>query len=135
MDLFEHLRNLTATKTPLDTSDRKAMSSYVPFMISRYVSMNELYLPFVNELNKVGNMLPKEMHYAFMLATLPQRQQYFQYLTRKVSNQNADVEAVVMWFFQVGKREARERLRLLKAEQVEAMSELYEEANRTGATT
>ena len=52
LSLFDHLNNLTENKTEYDPMNDVQTKSYEPYMINRYISMCDFYLPLVNEINK-----------------------------------------------------------------------------------
>ena len=66
MTLFEHLNALCLNKEDIPEHELK---SYDPYMISRCVSMTEIYLPFVAEMNK--HNLPKQQHARILKSFLP----------------------------------------------------------------
>jgi hypothetical protein len=137
VNLFDHLTNLTATKVPFDSGNQDCEKSYVPFIINRFVSMCDIYLPLANEMNRAGvSPIPKETHYQYYWAALPHRRQYFEYLKKAAGDKdNRNVEEAVMWFFKIGRREARERLHLLKTSQTNQIVTMYDDYTRTGSVS
>jgi len=71
LDLFEHLGNLTHKKIFPDFSLDEVNKTYDIYMINKWLSMNEAFIPIVQLVNKKGE-LSKESHYRFLFNLLPQ---------------------------------------------------------------
>lgn len=121
-DLFFFLKEITVKKEGLDFTDDEVRKGYSPYIINRFVSMAEMFLPMVNDLNKYN--LPKEIHYAFMVNTLPKRTQYFKYLKKKKEPKD-EYKKYIMKYFEVGKREADMYMELLTEKQIKDIIEIY----------
>ncbi|MFW6247424.1 MAG: hypothetical protein ACOC22_04625, partial [bacterium] len=77
MKIWDYLKSLTS-KEELDFNDDEVRKDYNPYIINRFVSMCDVYLPLANEINKYD--IPKEVHYRFYYSTLPKRNQFFKYI-------------------------------------------------------
>lgn len=120
MKLFDHLNNITEQKKPVSEDDLKTYDNY---MINRFVSMTEHYLPFVAEVNQYE--LPKDLHQTFMMAILPKRKQYFKYIKRSKKDDNKFELECLMRYYQVGPREARQYYNDLTDEQLKSIVERF----------
>ena len=76
VDLFEILDDLTVKKKPFDRDNEEYVKGYPVFMVNRFVSMVDLYLPIINELNKYPD-IPKSAHYRYLNQTLPKRKHWW----------------------------------------------------------
>jgi len=121
--LFTHLQNLTENKAPLDPTDDGQMRTYEPFMINRFVSMCEMYLPLVNAINKFS--VPKDIHYRYFLTTLPKRKQFFKYIGKKKDIDKESKERIAE-YFECSMREAEIYAGILEVEQIEEIKRKFE---------
>jgi len=122
MKLFEFLNSMTFRKDDLDFTNDEIKKSYIPFMINRWISMCEAYLPVVNEINKYD--LPKEIHYEFFKSLLPKRKQYFNYI-KKQKDLDITEKRIIAKYFQVGLKEAEEYIKILDNSQIKEILEIY----------
>lgn len=123
MDLFEYLAGITEKKIPFNPKDDAMVKGYNPYIINRFVSMCESFLPLVNEINKYPE-LNKETHYNFFLSALPKRKQYFNYIKKAKDLTEEEVDYVAQ-YFNITAREARGHIRLLDRESVEEIIKKY----------
>lgn len=119
MKLFDHLDNICLQKRDLTEDELK---SYSPYMINRFVSMSEMWLPIVAELNKYD--LPKDVHERFMKAYLPKRKQYFKYIKSAKDNQEYAIDCLQK-YFEVGKKEAEHYIDIMTKEQVKEITDKF----------
>ena len=122
MELFDYLKSLTDKKEDLDFNNEEIHKGYQPYMINRFVSMAEVFIPLVNEINSF--QVPKDVHFKYMFSILPKRKQYFKYI--KGSKDLSEKEKkTISHYFQVGKREAEEYIRVLDKKQIDEILEIY----------
>lgn len=119
MELFDYLNNITTTKEPLSDEDLKG---YSPYMINRFVSMCDIYLPFVAEVNKYD--LPADVHHRLMQCQLPKRKQFFKYIKNKKDTKAHEIDCLCK-YFEIGKREALEYLHILKDNEVQIIVDKF----------
>lgn len=112
MKLFDHIDNVSLHKRELTEDELK---SYSPYMINRFVSMSEMFLPMVNILNQFD--IPKDVHNRFMQGFIPKRKQYFKYISSKKDNKSYEIECLQK-YFEVGLNEAEGYLDILTAVQL-----------------
>jgi hypothetical protein len=128
MTLFEHLDNITIHKKSLDVTNNEDMKSYSSFLINRFVSMTDIFLPIVNEINKFGDV-PKEIHQQFFLAVLPKRKQFFQYI-KKSKDVNSEDKEILSNHFEIGTRDTEEMINTLEAKQIQDIVDKYKQTGR-----
>lgn len=124
MNLFEHLDNLTVKKTDFDPNNDEQVKSYAPYMINRFVSMTDIYLPLVVEINQYKD-IPKETHYRYYSSILPKRKQYFKYIKKKKDVDIQDKEKICE-YFECSMREAERHIRILSKEQIKKIVKVFE---------
>lgn len=123
MNLFEHLDGLTIHKKEFDPNNDEQKKSYEPFMINRFVSMIDVYIPIINEINKYPNV-PKETHYRFLQKTLPKRKQFFKYIKKK-KDVTIEEKKKVMEYYECSMREAEMYVNQLSDEQIKNILDVY----------
>ena len=127
LDLFEHLNNLTNNKVEYDTNNELQTKNYKQFTINRFVSMCDLYLPWVNEIN--CHKYPDKIHYQYYLSTLPKRKQFFKYISKEKDDTKESKETVAR-YFEVGFREAEQYLTILTKDQINEINKKFKGGNQ-----
>ena len=122
LKLFDHLNNLTTEKKEFDPNNDEQASSYSPYMINRFVSMDKSYLNLVNEVNQYD--LPKEVHYNFFLKVLPKRKHYFKYM-KSAKYWPEDVKDKISRYYECGMNDVETHLTVLTEEQVNDIISIY----------
>jgi len=122
MELFDYLKKLTNEKEDLDFNNDEVRKGYVPYMINRFVSMSEVYVPVVNEANRYD--LPKSVHYRYYFSFLPKRKQYFKYL-KKAKDLTLTEKKVIANYFEVGLKDAERFIQVLEEDQIKEILELH----------
>lgn len=115
MRIFDHLTNLTTEKKSFDPLNNEQNKSYTPYMINRFISMCELYLPIVNEINKYN--ISKKTHYEYYLSALPKRKQFFKYIS-KGKDVNKDKKELISKYFDCGTRDTELYLKILPEDKI-----------------
>lgn len=123
MELFTYLENLTEKKIPFDSKNDDMVKGYNPYIINRFISMCESFIPLANEINKYPN-LSKETHYNFYLSTLPKRKAYFKYIKKDKDLTEEEVEYVAE-YFNITTREAKGHIKILDKESINTIIKKY----------
>ena len=125
MKLFDHLNNLTRNKKTPDFEIEEIEKSYDPFMISRFISMFEVWIPLVNIINT--RKLPKEIHYKFLLNMLPQSGVSFTNYIKKKKEDDTTIEMkeLLMKHFEFGTNDLEVALSILNDKQIEKILDMY----------
>jgi len=119
MKLFDHLNNLAVEKRDLTDEELK---SYSPYMINRFVSMSELFLPIVSEINQFN--IPARSHNEFFQGILPKRKQYFKYIKGKKEGMKHEIDCLQK-YFEVGERDATGFLDILTKKELKEIVDKY----------
>lgn len=110
---FDYLNDVTVTKIDFDdTSD--TVKNYTPYLINRYISMCNMYIPYVNEINKFN--VSKSVHYKYFQTLLPQRKQYFSYIQKK-KKFDVEVKQKIASYFQISIKEVEKYAEILSEQQ------------------
>ena len=124
MNFFDHLNDLTIHKKEFDPTNDEQRKSYIPYMINRFVSMTDVYLPFVNEINQYPD-LPKETHHRYFSKILPKRKHFFQYIKKKKDVSIEDKEKICE-YFECSTREAERYMDEMTIEQIRKIVSIYD---------
>jgi len=124
--LFEALKDITDRKRELDFTDDEVKRAYVPYMINRYVSMCEQYVPLVNEINKYE--VPLETHHRYYQDMLPKRHVFFGYI-KKEKDLSLEDKKYICKYFECSMRDAEEYVRILTADQITELLNKYKYGN------
>ena len=122
MELFDYLKALTERNEDLDFDNEEIRKGYQPYMINRFVSMSEVYIPIVNEINKYE--LPKNVHFNYLFSILPKRKQFFKYIKKK-KDLTIQEKKLIANYFEVGLKEAERYIQLLEESQIKEILEVY----------
>ena len=127
MELFDYLNAMTKDNKDLDFDDEEIKKGYTPFMINRFVSMAEVYIPLVNEINRYD--IPKATHYRFFWSALPKKAHYFKYI-KKSKDLDIDEKKFIAEYFEVGLRDAERYIEILSEEQITEILNVYKFGKR-----
>jgi hypothetical protein len=119
--IFGHLKAIAETKD-LDFDNEEVRKDYNKYMINRYISMVDLYLPLVNEINKYD--VPKETHYRYYQTALPKRKQYFKYLNKAKDLSDTDKQ-LISKYFEVGTNDAETYINILTEDQIQEILDIF----------
>jgi hypothetical protein len=122
MELFDYLKALTERNQNLDFDDEEIRKGYTPYMINRFISMSEIFVPVVNEINRYD--VPKNVHYRYFFSIMPKRKQYFKYIKKK-KDLSLTEKKVLANYFEVGLKEADEYIKLLDEEQIKEILDIF----------
>jgi hypothetical protein len=86
--------------------------------------MCDIFLPYVNELNRYLGQLRKQDHRLFFWSLLPQRDVYFNYIKKKKDVSQED-KALVARYFNFGTRDADAAVQILTPEQLQQIRDKY----------
>lgn len=116
--LFDWAHSINVSKTNLMVSEI-AEKGYDPFMINRCLAQNIDTLLSADRMNQLHH-LPKDIHYAYLLADVSQKKRYGKWA--KKPEVNKDLELICS-YYEVNHEVAQGYLRLLKPEQIEELRE------------
>jgi len=122
MTLFQHLDSLTSKKINFDPTNDIQAKSYDQYMINRFVSMIDLYIPIVNDINRF--QLSKKTHFDYFKSFLPKKKHYFRYI-KAGKEFNIEEKQGLCKYFECGIREAEGYIKVLSEEQIRKIVNLY----------
>ena len=123
MTLFDCLAEITYYKSDLDFDLEEVDNAYEIYMINRYLSMIELFIPFIQMINIYD--IDKRSHYNFLKDIIPKGMYQYNYVKRLVEK-NIDTEIDYLCrYYEIGKREALQYIELMKPEQIKRIMDVY----------
>jgi hypothetical protein len=123
--LFDFLNDITwDKKNILDNENRHA---YSRFMITKFLSMHEPYLPIVDVyLNKYQGCLEDEEFHKLCIALIPRKKVFLKYIQGKPHvNECKESLKVIMDYFEISQREAFDFYQIAGDDMVEKIKEMY----------
>jgi len=124
-NIFYFLNSMTSTKEDLDFSDDEIKKGYEKFFINKWVSMCELFIPLVNEINKYD--IPKNVHYEYYKNSLPKRKVFFSFIKKeKIEDDDYNKLVCLCNYYQIGMKDAKEYLLLMSNSEVEKIVRKYQ---------
>ena len=126
MKIFDYLNGMTQDKTTLDFSSDEVSKGYSQFMINRWVSMVDVFTPYVNDMNKYD--IPKDVHYECYKSFLPKRKVFFPYI-KKSKDLDLHEKKYLAHYFEVGLKEAEEYIRIMSEDEIKEILDIYKCGN------
>ena len=114
MNLFSWINELFVGKRDWDSFSDADKKKFSPFMVNRYLSMGDDFLPFVNHFQKYTiEVMPQKSVYQFYCNLLPKKKTYLRYLSGKKEKTNDSVVPFIIKYFEVSKAQAAEYYKLM----------------------
>jgi NACalpha-BTF3-like transcription factor len=125
--MFDYLSDITVNKRGNVFERDPEMKQFNSFMILRFLSMDEGYLPTINSLNEFQDSLTKQELYGLLLKIIPRSRKFLKYPKQESSSiSNNDIELLTQ-YFKCSKAEALEflKLKLLSNSDIARIKELF----------
>jgi len=117
--LFLWINELFVGKRNWDGFKDVDKKKFSPFMVNRYLSMSDDFLPFVNHFQKYTiEVMPSKAVYQFYCNLLPKKKIYLRYLSGKKENVNEKVVSYIMKYFEVSKNQSVDYYQLMSREEL-----------------
>lgn len=126
MQLFDYLKAITNPKVDLDFSDSSVSKDYDNYMMNRWISMCETFLPVCSQINFYD--IPKETHYNYYKSTLPQRYIFFEYI-KKEKDCTWEEKKILAKHFEVNIRKIDEMINLMNEKEMKDILNIYRDRN------
>ena len=126
MNLFSWIDELFVKKRPWDSFSEAEQKKFSPFMVNRYLSMNNDFLPIVNHFQKLTiEAMPPSAVYRFYCSLLPEKKTYLKYLSGKKNKTNEKVVPFIQEYFEVSKLQASEYYNLMTTVDIKFLVKKY----------
>ena len=125
--IFECINQILVHKKPWDSFNETDQKTFSPFIINRWLSMDEEFIEVVNYFQKyaIGTLEPREV-YKWYSDFLQKGKRFNKYIKGK-KDKKYDPELINMMceYFQCSKAEVKENLSLISKEEVNQILEKY----------
>ena len=126
MNLFKWIDELFVGKRDWDSFSDADKKKFSPFMVNRYLSMKDDFLPFVNHFQKYTiEVMPHKSVYQFYCNLLPKKKTYLKYLSGKKEKTNDKFINYLVKYFEISKQQASEYVKLMPKENLTYMLKEY----------
>ena len=127
MTIFEWINQILVHKKPWDSFNKSDQKAFSPFIINRWLSMDEEFIEVVNYFQKyaIGTLESREV-YKWYSDFLPKGKRFNRYIKGK-KDEKYDPELInvlVIWF-ECSQLEAKENLSYISKEEVNQILEKY----------
>ena len=127
MTIVEWVNQILMYKTPWENFDESEHKTFSPFIVNRWLSMDNDFIEIVNFFQKysIGLLAPKDT-YKWYCDVLPKGKRFNRYIKGK-KQKKYDTELVEMVYkhFETSKKECTEYIELMDKEQLKSLLELY----------
>jgi len=127
MTIFDWIGQILVDKKPWDSFDESDQKAFSPFIINRWLSMDEEFIEVVNYFQKyaIGTLEPKEV-YKWYSDFLPRGKRFNKYIKSKNKKKYDPVLVGVMCtHFECSKQQVGEYLELIHKEELKEILEMY----------
>ena len=126
MNLFSWIDELFVKKRAWDSFSDEDKKKFSPFMVNRYLSMNNDFLPIVNHFQKLTiEVMPIGVVYKFYCSLLPNKKTFLRYLSGKKTKTNEKVVPFIQEYFEVSKLQASEYYNLMATDELRLLLKQY----------
>ena len=126
MNLFKWISELFVGKRDWETCSDADKKTFSPFMVIRYLSMSEDFLPLVNHMqNYCIQDMPHKAVYQFWCGVLPKKKTYLKYIKGKKDKFNKEIIDYLVEYFEVSRLQASEYRGLIPKENLIYMLKEY----------
>ena len=127
MSLFDWINQILVHKKDWDKFEESEHKSFQPYMINRFLSMDNEFLEIVNHFQKysIGILEPREV-YKWYSDFLPKGKRFNKYIKgKKDKKYDPELIDIMCEYFQCSKAEVKENLSLISKEEVNQILEKY----------
>jgi hypothetical protein len=123
LNFFDMLAQICYIKSDIDFDDPEIYKAYDIYMINRYLSMVDAFIPFVFSANKA--ILDKPSHYRFFKSVIKQGRYDFNYLKKVKDEETEEVKKFLCKYYEIGMKEACEYFRMLSRDKIDMIINIY----------
>ncbi len=127
MTIVEWINQILVYKTPWENFDESEHKTFSPFIVNRWLSMDNDFLEIVNFFQKysIGLLQPKDT-YKWYCDVLPKGKRFNKYIKGKKSKKyDKELINIVSNHFEVAKRESKTYIDLLSKEEIKEIYKMY----------
>ena len=125
MTLFDWVNEVKTKKRKWDTFSDADKKTFSPYMIHRFLSMNQNYVELVNDFQKYWTLEPREV-YKWYCDVLPNKRSFDKYIkAKKVESYPNWVIDILCKYFNESKSHIEEYLYLIEKSELKTILEMY----------
>ena len=127
MTILDWINNILVNKKSWDSFNESDQKSFSPFIINRWLSMDEEFIEVVNYFQKyaIGTLEPREV-YKWYSDFLPKGKRFNKYIKgKKDKKYDPELIKIMCEYFQCSKVEVKENLFLISKEELKQILEMY----------
>ena len=125
MKLFDWVSEVKTKKRKWDSFSEAEQKTFSPYMIHRFLSMNQNYIEIVNDFQKYWSLEPREV-YKFYCDVLPKQRSFDKYIKSKKEETYPEwVIDILCKYFNESKAHIVEYLYLINKEELVSILEKY----------
>ena len=127
MTIFDWINQILIDKKHWDSFDESDQKTFSPFIINRWLSMDEEFVEVVNYFQKyaIGTLEPREV-YKWYSDFLPKGKRFNKYIKgKKDKKYDPELINIMCKYFQCSKIESKENLSLISKEELKEILQKY----------
>ena len=127
MTIFDWIGQILVDKKPWDSFDESYQKTFSPFIINRWLSMDEEFIEVVNYFQKyaVGTLEPREV-YKWYSDFLPKGKRFNKYIKSKNKKKYDPILVdIACKYFECSKQQVGEYLELIHTEELTEILEMH----------
>ena len=127
MTIFEWINQILVHKDRWDSFTETDQKTFIPFIINRWLSMDEEFIEVVNYFQKysIGTLEPREV-YKWYSDFLPRGKRFNKYIKgKKYKKYDITLISIICKHFECSKQQVGEYLELIHKEELKEILEMY----------
>ena len=127
MTVIDWINQILVDKKSWDSFNESDQKSFSPFIINRWLSMDEEFIEVVNYFQKysIGTLEPREV-YKWYADFLPKGKRFNKYIKgKKDKKYDPELITIMCEYFQCSKAETKENLFFMSREELKQILEMY----------
>ena len=127
MTIFDWINEILVSKKPWDSFNESDQKAFSPFIINRWLSMDEEFIEVVNYFQKysIGTLEPREV-YKWYSDFLPKGKRYNKYIKSKNNKKhNPELINILCNYFEDSKSNIIEYVEFMDKNQIKEISKMY----------
>jgi hypothetical protein len=113
MTLFDWIKEITVTKTPVENFSEESWDSFNSYMISRYLSMDMGYIDLVNYVQTIP-YADKKTYYKIYVEMIPKKNVYLKYIKSSKKSKSKEVAEYIARYYECSLGEADHYIDILR---------------------
>ena len=127
MTIFDWVNQIQYGKKSWNTFSEEEQKKFSPFIVNRFLSMDEEFIEIVNMFQKyaIGTLEPREV-YKWYCEVLPKGKRYNKYIKgKKQVKYDSELIEIMCKHYKVSRSECKEYLELISKEELKSILEMY----------